>query len=159
MPNLIASPYKFSLFIAIFSFAITFISEYFFTGLIDINLILALGTGFCTFIAVLILRYLLFFKLKRPLYRYILLIAFPLLYMILLISFFGTITTIQNFKYFNVSWTTQLYIQGWQFLGQSFVYLAFSPRLPFVITNLAIIILFYQSIKKPPLFFTNIAVK
>ncbi|PCI87817.1 MAG: hypothetical protein COB24_05200 [Hyphomicrobiales bacterium] len=133
---------KTALFIAIFAFLTTFSSQYIFARAFLNNFWLGFGTAICAFLMVYILHYLIFQKLKTKLAKYALIAVFPPVYFICLGSFFGFATSLLNFTLFQVAFINQIYLQTLFFLGQSFFYLTFSPKLPFILTSILVILSF-----------------
>lgn len=139
---------KTALFIAIFAFLITFLSEYFFTHSLIPNLMLGLGTAFSAFITVFTYHYLLFQKLTSNKLKYTLLIAFPFIYMLVLIAAFGTVTMLIDLTLYQVPFINQIYLQMWAFLGKAYIYAAFSPKTPFALTCILVMLGFYAALKQ-----------
>ena len=137
----------FALKLGIFAFIITSLSEFVFTHDFSNKVLLSLGTGFCTFIAVYLMHLLLFKFLKSLFYKITLIIIFPLLYILLLISFFGFVSGIFQFKLFQVDIVHQIYLQIWFFLAQGYFYLSFSPKIPLFITTTIIMVLLFQMVR------------
>lgn len=133
---------KTSVLIAVFAFLTTFLTEFFFTQSLFNNLMLGLGTGTCAFIIVFILHYFIFQKLRSNLIKYICLIAFPIIYLSFLISTFGVVTLLLDFNLFQVAFINQIYLQIWAFLGKAYIYAAFSPKTPYILTCILVILSF-----------------
>lgn len=138
---------KTTLFLAIFATLMTFMVQYFFTQSLISNLRLSLGTGVCAFITIFILHYFIFQKLRTSLTKYILLLAFPVIYLVFLICAFGTVTLMFDYILFNVPFINQIYLLGWAFLGKGFIYAAFSPKAPFILTCILVILSFFCALK------------
>ncbi|MBL1419734.1 MAG: hypothetical protein COC24_004415 [Alphaproteobacteria bacterium] len=133
---------KTALFIAIFAFLTTFSSQYIFAPAFIANFWLGLGTAVCAFLMVYILHYFIFQKLKTKPTKYALIAVFPIAYLICLGSFFGLATSLLNATLYQVAFINQIYLQTFFFLGQSFFYLTFSPKLPFILTSILVILSF-----------------
>lgn len=138
---------KTTIFLAIFATLATFIVQYFFTQSLFNNLLLSLGTGVCAFIIIFILHYFIFQKLRTRLTKYIFLLAFPVVYLVFLISAFGIVTLLFDFILFNVPFINQIYLLTWSFLGKGYIYAAFSPKTPFILTSILVIVSFLCGLK------------
>lgn len=142
-----ANRLKTAFFIALFAFFSTFAIEYIFSHAINRNLILGIGTSLCAFIITYILHYLLFDKLHSNHIKYTCLILFPAIYIVFLISSFGLVTTLISLSLFQVPFINQIYLQMWAFLGNAFIYAAFSPKIPFLLTCILVMGSFFYTLK------------
>ena len=132
---------------AIFAFLATFSFEYFFTQSPTSNFMLGLGTGICTFVIVFILHYFIFQKLRSKLLKYLCLVIFPMVYLAFLISTFGAVTLLIDLTLFHVAFINQIFLQIWAFLGKAYIYAAFSPKTPFALTSLLVVLSFFCALK------------
>lgn len=138
---------KTAIFMAIFAGIITFCIEYIFARALNVNLPLSLLTAVFSFFAVFILHYVIFKIFRRLSWRCITLLVFPVFYMGGLITTFGIATTLLSFTWFQVPLINQIYLQGWAFLAQAFIYAAFSPKSAIFITCIVIWFSFFCALK------------
>lgn len=136
-----------AIFMAVFAGILTFGIEYFFGRELNVNLPLSLLTAVFSFFAIFILHYIIFKKFKRVSWQYLTLLVFPIFYMGGLITIFGIATALLGFTWFQVPLINQIYLQGWAFLGQAFIYAAFSPKLAIFITCIVIWLSFFCALK------------
>lgn len=127
-------------YIGVFAAIVTIVSKFYFIDAWYIKL--SIGTGISTLILVWLLHYFLFSYLKSNKLKYTLLITFPLVYAGFLITTFATFTTLSNLTWFQVPLINQIYLQIWNFLGDGYIYAVFSPKIPFILTSLLVIISF-----------------
>lgn len=136
-----------AIFIGVFAFIATFLNEQFFKTEYQSNFLLALGTAFVAIATCLIIQKLTFNYITSNFRKYCLVLAFPFIYIFLLILSFGSIVTLANLRLYDVGIKYQLWLQGWAFLGKSYIYLMFSPRFPFYLTCLLFMYLLHLAIR------------
>lgn len=138
---------KTAFYMALFAFLTTFLIEYLFIQSWRTNLVLGLGTGFCGFICIYILHYFVFSKIRSVRVKYFWLLAFPILYLVFLISTFGFVTLMLDLTLFQVPFINQIYLQIWAFLGKAYIYATFSPKIPFLLTSFLVMVSFFLALK------------